>query len=108
MRLALALALALALDGCGGSSNVQANSNGGSAASASIPGASRLGTLLSLVFLGAVSYESDREMARASRMPSPSYGPGQLPVPEPDPLRRIVEQDCSQPIEDSSANLRCR
>ena len=30
------------------------------------------------------------------------------PVPELDPGRRVIEQDCSKPIEDSSANLKCR
>ncbi len=29
-------------------------------------------------------------------------------VPELDPTRRVQEQDCSKPIEDPSANLRCR
>jgi hypothetical protein len=35
---------------------------------------------------------------------------GLLPVyaPEMDPDRRIVERDCTQPIEDHTANLRCR
>ncbi len=30
------------------------------------------------------------------------------PLPELDPDRRVIEQDCSKPIEDSSANLKCR
>lgn len=34
-----------------------------------------------------------------------SYG-GSLP--ELDPGRRVIEQDCSKPIEDWSANLKCR
>jgi hypothetical protein len=29
-------------------------------------------------------------------------------APEMDPDRRIVERDCTRPIEDYSANLRCR
>jgi hypothetical protein len=35
---------------------------------------------------------------------------GVLPVHEPvmHPDRRVAEQDCSRPIEDFSANLRCR
>ncbi|MFY9313993.1 MAG: hypothetical protein WAO95_00365 [Burkholderiales bacterium] len=28
--------------------------------------------------------------------------------PEMDPARRVVEQDCTRPIEDPAANLRCR
>lgn len=30
------------------------------------------------------------------------------PVPSMDESRRVNEQDCSKPIEDGSANLRCR
>ena len=30
------------------------------------------------------------------------------PLPELDPNRRVGEQDCSKPIEDPSANLKCR
>lgn len=35
---------------------------------------------------------------------------GALPLhaPEMHPDRRVVEQDCTRPIEDFSANLRCR
>jgi hypothetical protein len=31
-----------------------------------------------------------------------------FPAPPMDPARRIVEQDCTRPIEDPAANLRCR
>jgi hypothetical protein len=34
--------------------------------------------------------------------------PPTAPVPELDPTRRVAEQDCTKPIEDWSANLRCR
>ena len=30
------------------------------------------------------------------------------PAPGLDPNRRVLEQDCSKPIEDPSANLKCR
>ena len=33
---------------------------------------------------------------------------GKTRVPPMDPERRVHEQDCSQPIEDPSANLKCR
>jgi hypothetical protein len=99
----LAVALALLLAGCGGNANVQANANNGSASGAvSFPGRASLGTLLSIVFLAGVSYESDREMARSAQYP------GGLHAPELDPSRRVVEHDCTRPIEDWSANLRCR
>ena len=92
-----AVALALLLSGCGGHANVQANSSNGSAGgSVNFPGRSTVGTLLSIVFLGGVSYESERGAPRSAQ------------VPELDPSRRIVEQDCTKPIEDSSANLKCR
>ena len=96
MTSVLAVALALLLAGCGGNANVQGNSNNvSSSAAASFPGGRSLGTLFSIVFLAAVSHESDREMARSR-------------APEPDPSRRIVEHDCTRPIEDWSGNLKCR
>jgi len=49
------------------------------------------------VFLAGVSYESDRDVARQS-----------TPVPDLDPSRRVLEQDCTKAIEDWSANLKCR
>ncbi len=33
---------------------------------------------------------------------------GSKPVPPLAPERRVHEQDCSQPLEDSTANLKCR
>jgi hypothetical protein len=93
---ALAVSLAALLAGCGGNSNLQANSSGGSTGSASFPGYSRVGTLFSIVFLTGLAYESERAM-------SPS-----LHVPDLDPLRRVVELDCTKPIDDWSGNLRCR
>jgi hypothetical protein len=104
----LTVFIAVLLAGCGGQSNVQVNSGGGYTSSASVPGFSRLGTLLSLVFLGAVSYESDRDMARGGHPAYSLHAPGIVPPPELDPSRRIVEHDCTKPIEDWSANLKCR
>jgi len=102
MMRAAALALAMVLCGCGGNANVQANSGNGSATSASIPGASSVAALLTIIFLAGYSHESDREAARLAQYP------GGLRALEPDPTRRIVEHDCTKPIEDWSANLRCR
>ena len=93
----LAVAFAMLLSGCGGHANVQANSSNGSAGgSVNIPGRSTMGTLFSIVFLGGVSYESERVTQRSAQ------------VPDLDPSRRVIEQDCTKPIEDSSANLKCR
>lgn len=97
MMRATAIALAMLLAGCGGNANVQATSGNVSAAgTVSIPGRSSFGTLLSIVFLAGVSYEGERGMSRT------------IQVPEPDPARRVAVQDCTKPIEDWSANLKCR
>lgn len=97
MTRGFAVALAVLLAGCGGNANVQAYSNNASAGgSVTIPGRSSLGTLLSIVFLAGVSYEADRAVP----------WPGNLP--ELDPTRRVIEHDCTKPIEDWSANLKCR
>ena len=97
MTRGIAVVLAVLLAGCGGNSNLQANSSNGSASGAvSFPGRTNFGTLLSLIFLAGVSYESDRMTPRSG------------PVPELDPARRVVEHDCTRPIEDWSANLKCR
>jgi len=45
--------------------------------------------------------------------PMPSFSAlydwkGSTRVPPMDPERRVQEQDCSQPIVDPSANLKCR
>ena len=92
-----AFVLAVLLSGCGGHASVQANSNNVSAGSSvNISGRSTMGTLFSIVFLGGVSYESERRTSRSAQ------------VPDLDPSRRVVEQDCTKPIEDTSANLKCR
>ena len=103
----LAMALALLLSGCGGQSYVQVNSNGSSSgassgASARFPGSSTMAALFSMVFLAGVSYEGSREMPRSAHEPYHSF------APEPDPARRVAVQDCTKPIEDWSANLKCR
>jgi len=92
-----AIALTMLLAGCGGNANVQATSSNGSATGiVSIPGRTSFGTLLSIVFLAGVSYEGERGPSRT------------IQVPEPDPTRRVVEHDCTKPIEDWSANLKCK
>ena len=87
-RRGLAVALALLVAGCANTS-FQLSSGGQPAASA--PGNTPLGALLLLGFI--VSAEGHHEAV------SP---------PPLDPQRRVLEQDCTKPIEDWSANLRCR
>ena len=104
-RHAAAVAAAFAclqLAGCGGHSNVAVNSAGSpstgvsSGGSVSVQGSSTLGKVLAIgVLVGASAY-GDR------------VAPPAPPAPAMDPSRRVVERDCTQPIDDWSANLRCR
>lgn len=105
----IAVALVLLLAGCGGHANVQGSANNGAASAAvSFPGRASLGTLLTVIILAGISYESDREMERTARFPHTSSLPGSPYAPDLDPSRRVLEHDCTKPIEDWSANLRCR
>jgi hypothetical protein len=98
MRAIVPLALAALLAGCGGHANVQVNSSGASTGGSSInvQGRSTLGALLSIVLIAGVAYDGERDVPWSSR------------TPETDPSRRVVEHDCTKPIEDWSANLKCR
>lgn len=97
MPLAAALAV-LALAGCANSS-WQFSSGGApvpmptsAGASVSTTSASWFATLLTF---GLINY-------------SMSGGTPFYAAPPMDPQRRVVEQDCTKPIEDPAANLRCR
>jgi hypothetical protein len=110
----LAALLCALLTGCSSQANVRAGFSGGAGAqaggasagsqvSAHVQSGSVVGTLLALGILAAVWYGEDRER----------YGPGVYPggtslVPPLDESRRVNEQDCTRPIEDGAANLRCR
>ena len=102
MMRALGLSLALLLAGCSGHSNVQVSSSTLPSGGVSTGGAvqaqsnSALGVLLAIGVLVGASYASDRE------------SPPGAAVPELDPSRRVLLQDCTRPIADSSANLKCR
>jgi hypothetical protein len=94
-----ALVAALALAGCNANYSGHVSSFGAPAApppSASFT-AVRTGTgggvLLPLLMLGSLGMAS---------------GVLYIRDPEMHPERRVVERDCTQPIEDYSANLRCR
>jgi hypothetical protein len=98
----LALSLALLLAGCGGHASVQVSSSGSpstgvsSGSSVNIQGRSTFGTLLAIGLLAGVSYDGDRGMPRSAR------------APELNASRRVLEQDCTKPIVDWSANLKCK
>jgi hypothetical protein len=80
-------------------------SGGGPQPAASAPGNSAFGALLLLGFI--VSAEAHHDGARYRASPFDALAPGPLRPPL-DPSRRVLEQDCTKPIEDWSANLKCR
>lgn len=91
-----ALLLAFCAAGCGGNSNLMIGSSG-SAAGITVEGSSTtVSSLLTLLML-----------LNASRL-GDQVGPAMPPDPAMDASRRVVERDCTQPIDDWSANLRCR
>lgn len=115
--LPLALALALLLAGCGGNSNVQFASNttpsGGVSTGGSVQARSQsaLGVLIAIGVLMGVSYANDRQQESEGNRYQPNFFAPEAPsmrAPELDPSRRVREQDCTRPIEDRSANLKCR
>ena len=122
MMRGVVVSLALLAAGCGGDSYLRFSSGGspvtgvttgstvyvqgGSGSSSSTAGA-----LLALFMIGQLWQGGDP----AQQAPGSSYrespfavlGPG-VAAPELDPSRRVNEQDCSRPIADWSANLRCK
>ena len=106
MKRGCALVAALAVGGCA-SSNVSFST--GSVPTASAPGNSPLGALLLLGFTAGIGYESYKDGVYYRANPFDAFDTGRsLPLPPLDPSRRVLEQDCTQPIADWSANLRCR
>lgn len=98
MRRALPV-LGLMLAGCQAPMAVSVGSAGASAApSASaniyIQTGPYVGTLVGLGFIAGFLIDQEGHAVRAA--------------PELDPSRRVQEQDCSKPIENATANLRCR
>lgn len=117
---ALLVALTLAVTGC---SSAQVNVQAGTAGTVSAPaggttvsggsvgvhahGGEGLATVLIVIGLLAGMVEYSRE---ERPFPSPStLIPGNTtPVPDMAPERRIAEQDCTQPIDLTAGNLRCK
>ena len=107
---AVVLPLALLAAGCGGHANVQIQGSGapgfttlpagtavsGGSLSASIQGGSAAGALLAIGLLGATLFSENDHNRIHYRLPAL------------DPARAVNEQDCSRPIENWSANLKCR
>lgn len=103
-RHGLIIALALLAAGCA-NTNVQV-SGGSPQPAASAPGNSALGALLLLGFI--VSSEAHNDGTRYRANPFDAIAPEWAPPPPLDPARRVLEVDCTKPIEDWSANLKCR
>ena len=108
-RIACALGLALGAAGCGGNSYVAVASSGTPATAVSTGGSvyassssSANAFVLFMMLLG-MSYSDD--LSRQAAVQSGVY-PG--PVPPMDESRKVNVQDCTKPIEDGAANLRCR
>ena len=101
--------LAFTLAGC---SHAQVQLNAGGSTSASGGGGSPAAALIGLGIAGAVIYSSERNSpgGYGTRYDAnPFMGvTGTAPAPELAPGRRVNEQDCTQPIADLSANLKCR
>jgi hypothetical protein len=72
-----------------------------------VQGGSTLGGLIAIGVLGALAYESERGLSYRAN-PFDAFSMSPPPPPPLDPSRRVLEQDCTQPIADWSANLRCR
>lgn len=94
----IALLLVL-LPGCGAHTGLGVSTGAGgpapqAAASFQMHPGPALGTLIGLGFLATIVRGESDHADRAA--------------PPLDPQRRIREQDCGKPIDDDSANLRCR
>ena len=114
MRAASLLCVAV-LAGCSSSANVRIGAGPsvppgtaatGSSVGVRVDAGSAAGTLIAIGMLAAVWHgsENDRYGVRAGLDPFAAAGS----APPLDETRRVNEQDCTRPIEDWSANLRCR
>lgn len=101
-RALAAAAVALLAAGCGGHANVRFASVGSpstgvsSGGSVSVQGGSTVGVLFAIAVLAGATHRGEQGAAPAQR------------APDMDPARRVGLQDCTRPIEDWSANLKCR
>jgi hypothetical protein len=103
------VAVALTAAGC---SHAEVRLNAGGPTTASGGGGSAAAALIGLGIAGAVIYHSERNSpggygTRYEANPFMAVT-GSAPAPELAPGRRVNEQDCTQPIADFSANLKCR
>jgi len=108
-RVAGAIAFVLGAAGCNGNSYIVYGSGGPvggppSATSAYVQGSTSSSTVaftaLFLLNWSLLNESWDRQAGL--------YGSSTLPAPPMDETRTVNAQDCTRPIEDWSANLRCR
>ncbi len=113
----IVVSLALLTAGCGGHSNVQFSSGGmpsggiSTGSSVYVQGNSAFAALLAIGLLAGMAYTSDLEYDsyRMQHQVNPlTPVPRSRAVPELDATRTVNEQDCTKPIVDWSANLRCK
>ena len=107
-RFWLVVAFALTIAGC---SHAQVQLNAGGPTTAAGGGGSSAAALIGLGIAGAVIYSAERNGApygvRYNSNPFMAVTDSAR-APELAPERRVNEQDCTQPITDFSANLKCR
>ncbi len=108
-RIAVALALALVLGGCGSNTYVRYSSTSSTAGvtggtTGTVTGTTSSSSVAAVaVFLlhwSLLNHHWDSEAGM--------YGSSTMPAPPMDEARTVNTQDCTRPIEDWSANLKCR
>ncbi len=107
MKSALAAALAVALAACSAHTQIQATGVGG-APGAIPPGTSVTSGSAGLQIQGGGASVAAALIAIGLLAGSDAWVAPERRVPELAPDRRVKEQDCTKPLEDASANLRCR
>lgn len=117
MRVA-SLLLAILVAGCSANTNVRLGTGGtavppgtaatGSSVVAQVQYGSAAATLLGIAILAAAWHASESDRYGADRLDP--FAPVSRPALglQLDESRRVFEQDCTRPIEDWSANLRCK
>ncbi len=104
----LLLILAVLVSGCSGQASLRATSGGGAPPGGSVGvdvrSTSTAGALIGLGVVAIAIHGSGEGYAR-SRVSPPGFEPIAPPM---DPARVVREADCTRPIEDLSANLRCK
>lgn len=98
----LSVLLALLLGGCSGYSGVRPDA--GTTAGLNVRLGATASDLVVLGILAAAMYDSEADRRR-SRLAPLGFDPVAPPL---DETRSIHEQDCTRPLEETGANLRCR